>query len=206
MARPIHAALAAALVLAPLAAAQPREPAPAPPAEGAGEIRGRKARRAAIARMLGVLRALDRQAIEAAGLAFDKAEAPEVREVARAILEDHRRLDRAIDRLAEEGLAPEAPDDPTWWALQRAHEQQLQDWRQLEGAAFDAAFVASQPFRHRFGLALIEDGRRHARDLERVLQVLDRAHRSMGDHLEMSLGLLQRRFGAAQEGPPGQGG
>jgi len=99
------------------------------------------------ANLVSVLGSLDEGEIDAARLAVDKASAPEVRAFAGRILNEHRALAEANERLTTElSLQPEPPALAS--AVKRAHDKAMQELRARSGPNFDRAYVQHEIQKH----------------------------------------------------------
>lgn len=101
----------------------------------------------------------DRYEIEASRLAIEKAEHPEIKELARMILADHERSTAALTRAAR-AVEPPVRLVPELDAEKRAN---LDALRSATGAAFDSEYLRQQVAAHEQALALVEG---YARDGE----------------------------------------
>ena len=97
--------------------------------------------------VVSVLDRLGQGAIETAMLARDKAVSPEVKAFAARVVNDHRALDKADGRLAEDlALHPQASLLTS--QLMQADEDAMRALRATSGAAFDRAYVEYEIKRH----------------------------------------------------------
>lgn len=91
--------------------------------------------------------------IESARLAAEKAQRPEVRELAAMILADHQRSTAALVRAAG-AVRPALAADPRMTPQQQAD---LNALRAASGAAFDTEYLRQQVAAHEQALALVEN-------------------------------------------------
>jgi putative membrane protein len=97
--------------------------------------------------IMSVLNSLGEGEIDAAALAREKAASPDVKAFAGRILNEHRELDEADGRLAEQ-LSLEPRASVLTSQLRGAHEAAMQSLRATSGPAFDRAYVAYEITRH----------------------------------------------------------
>lgn len=96
--------------------------------------------------------ASDLYEIEAARLAIEKAERPEVKELARMILADHQRSTEALTAAARQATPPLTVGPQ----LDAAKQANMDALRAASGAAFDTEYLRQQVAAHEEALALVE--------------------------------------------------
>lgn len=96
--------------------------------------------------------ASDLYEIEAARLAIEKAERPEVKELARMILADHQRSTEALTVAARQATPPLTVEPQ----LDAAKQANMDALRAANGAAFDTEYLRQQVAAHEEALALVE--------------------------------------------------
>jgi len=205
MTRKILAAAAAALLAAPIAAsAQAQIPPAAEKAQGSAKKAPGKEKEPKPEQVFNQLHQINQHEIAMAQLAQQKAQSPEVKAAARTVLQDHQQLDQQLMQMAREQHMQMRPMAGfTDRALMQAHQDQMQALQKLSGARFDTAWVAAQPFAHRFALSVIENGAPAIKD-QKGKQLLDTAKQKVTSHLRTAEQLLESSVRVAQE--PGQTG
>lgn len=99
------------------------------------------------ANIVSVLDSIDQGEIDAARLARAKSSTPEVQAFAGRVLNEHRELALANERLAVQlSLQPEPPALAT--DLNQDHERAMQELRAMSGSAFDQAYVRYEIQQH----------------------------------------------------------
>ncbi len=154
-----------------------------------------------------LLHAVNQSEIEHAKLAMDRAQAPEVKQYAKHMVDEHTRADQKLtDTAKKKGISLTAsakPADPVHVALLNMDKQLMPVLKSKSGAAFDAVYIAPEVSEHMLVVGAIEELQRTTQDTQ-LKSLLEENHKMISSHRDMGLKIVEKMRITGQT--PGIGG
>jgi putative membrane protein len=148
--------------------------------------------------VVGLLHTIDTSEIEAAQLATQKAQSPEVRNYATRLVDEHihmMMIDKNRQVAEQTNIQPEKPQVAS--TMKSTHEKTMQDLRNKSGHDFDRAYIDYQVKMHEEAVNLVENTAGSA-DNQRLKQHLMQTRPDLQSHLAEAK-TIQRQLVAAQK-------
>lgn len=144
------------------------------------------------------LDAVNQHEIDAGQLALNKAKNKDVKKLARTIVDDHKKLQASVDKLANKiNVTPEATSDVT--AMKDDARTQMEKLQGLDGAEFDREFVDQMVQGHEKALTMIDNQMMPASSSnDQIQSTLKTARSKIESHLDKAR-KLQAKLGGASD-------
>lgn len=131
---------------------------------------------------------------EMAEVAQERAAREEVKNYAKHLEQDHEKANQKLKSIAEEKNV-ELPDEPS-----KTHKQQTERLSELEGPAFDQAYLKAQVQAHQKAIKTFEQQAQSAQDPQ-VRQYAEQTLPTLREHLKQAQQLQKQAAGRSERQP-----